>query len=221
MCLCGGVPLRRPPCLGFRLWLSLSLSVLVPVALNVALPLSAPAQWCGSSLPRPSACGAATRRVCQPHVMGEPLTSAPLGRPLNFAGGLREPAALASLPAPVQKWLRTAPPNQGPMHGGATTTGPDATYPPAICQNSGGGGGGGGGSGRGSGGGSGRESGGGPAGGRGGGPTRGPGGVLPGVRGASDGVRGGGVRVRVGVKVRVKVSPRVRVTELVEPVLVL
>ena len=30
-------------------------------------------------------------------------------------------------------------------HGGATTTGPDATYPPAICQNSGGGGGGGGG----------------------------------------------------------------------------
>ena len=24
--------------------------------------------------------------------------------------------------------------------GGATTTGPDATYPPAICQNSGGGG---------------------------------------------------------------------------------
>ena len=25
-------------------------------------------------------------------------------------------------------------------HGGATTTGPDATYPPAICQNSGGGG---------------------------------------------------------------------------------
>ena len=29
-----------------------------------------------------------------------------------------------------------------PRHGGATTTGPDATYPPAICQNSGGGGGG-------------------------------------------------------------------------------
>ena len=26
-----------------------------------------------------------------------------------------------------------------PTHGGATTTGPDATYPPAICQNSGGG----------------------------------------------------------------------------------
>ena len=26
-------------------------------------------------------------------------------------------------------------------HRGATTTGPDATYPPAICQNSGGGGG--------------------------------------------------------------------------------
>ena len=30
------------------------------------------------------------------------------------------------------------------IHGGATTTGPDATHPPAICQNSGGGGGGGG-----------------------------------------------------------------------------
>ena len=28
------------------------------------------------------------------------------------------------------------------IHGGATTTGPDATHPPAICQNSGGGGGG-------------------------------------------------------------------------------
>ena len=32
-----------------------------------------------------------------------------------------------------------------PLHGGATTTGPDATRPPAICQNSGRGGGGGGG----------------------------------------------------------------------------
>ena len=67
-------------------------------------------------------------------------------------------------------------------HGGATTTGPDATYPPAICQNSGGGGGGGGGgqsgggvwpgvgggSYQGSGGGSCRGSGGGLAGGQGG-----------------------------------------------------
>ena len=77
-------------------------------------------------------------------------------------------------------------------HGGATTTGPDATYPPAIFQNSGGGG---------------AELGGGPAGGR-GGSGWGSGGVLPGVwggvlpgvgggglagvRGASDGVMGGG-----------------------------
>ena len=92
--------------------------------------------------------------------------------------------------------------------GGATTTGPDATYPPGICQNSGGGGGGGGG-----------RVGGGPAGGRGqaggrrGGQAGGQAGGLgggggqAGVKGASDGVGGGGVRVRV--------------TELVEPVLVL
>ena len=69
--------------------------------------------------------------------------------------------------------------------GGATITGPDATYPPAICQNSGGGGavGGGGvqpgvgGSSRGSrGGGSSRGSGGSPAGGLGGGSGRGSGG---------------------------------------------
>ena len=50
-------------------------------------------------------------------------------------------------------------------HEGATTTSPDATYPPAICQNSGGGGVqpgvGGGGSSRGSGGGASRGSGGG------------------------------------------------------------
>ena len=84
-------------------------------------------------------------------------------------------------------------PNEWETHGGATTTGPDATYPPAICQNSGGGGGGGGGVWPGVGGGV--------------KPGVGGGG-LPGVRGASDGVRGGG-----GV--------RVRVTELVEPVLVL
>ena len=32
--------------------------------------------------------------------------------------------------------------NSAPYHGGATTTGPDATHPPTICQNSGGGGGG-------------------------------------------------------------------------------
>ena len=37
---------------------------------------------------------------------------------------------------PCSKWVRTL------QHGGATTTGPDATHPPAICQNSGGGGGG-------------------------------------------------------------------------------
>ena len=52
--------------------------------------------------------------------------------------------------------LRSPTPSPSPpAHGGATTTGPDATYPPAICQNSGGGGGGG-------------RVGGGPAGGRGG-----------------------------------------------------
>ena len=56
--------------------------------------------------------------------------------------------------------------------GGATTTGPDATYPPAICQNSWGGG---------------------VQPGVGGGSCRGlGGGVWLGVRGASDGVRGGG-----------------------------
>ena len=85
--------------------------------------------------------------------------------------------------------------------GGATTTGPDATQPPAICQNSGGAVGGGGSS-RGSGGGSSRGSGscqgsggGGGGQGSGGSPAKGEG--------------GGGVRVRV------------KVTELVEPVLVL
>ena len=73
-------------------------------------------------------------------------------------------------------------------HGGATTTGPDATYPPAICQNSGGGGVGGGGPAGGRGRGSCRGSGGGgvPAGGR--------GGVWPGVRGGvQPGVKGGGL----------------------------
>ena len=61
-------------------------------------------------------------------------------------------------------------------HGGATTTGPDATHPPAICQNSGGGVGGGGGS---WGGGSSRGSGGGgQAGGRGGGVGQGSGGSF-------------------------------------------
>ena len=78
-----------------------------------------------------------------------------------------------------------------PNHGGATTTGPDATYPPAICQNSGGGGGGGGGGGQSWGGVRPGVGGGGPAGSRGGvrlgvgggGPTRGLGGVLPGVGG--------------------------------------
>ena len=77
----------------------------------------------------------------------------------------------------------------GGYHGGATTTGPDATYPPAICQNSGGGGGGGGGGQ--SWGGSGRGTGGGPAGGRGGGQAGGRGG-LPGVGGGGlAGAQGG------------------------------
>ena len=51
----------------------------------------------------------------------------------------------------VNKLSFTNPPS---ATGGATTTGPDATYPPAICQNSGGqpGSGGGGVSGRGQGG---------------------------------------------------------------------
>ena len=77
-------------------------------------------------------------------------------------------------------------------HGGVITTGPDATHPPTIFQNSGGGGGGGGGGGQlggvqlgvGRGGGvppGGR--GGVPAGGRGGGLAGGHGGVQPGVRG--------------------------------------
>ena len=91
----------------------------------------------------------------------------------------------------------------GVPHGGATTTGPDATYPPAICQNSGGGGGGGGGqSWRGV-----RPGvGGGVRLGVGGGSYQGSGGVLPGVgggvwpvvRGASDGVRGGGLGLGLG-----------------------
>ena len=55
-------------------------------------------------------------------------------------------------PAPLKQqklWVcerSTAAPDAHRMSGatgGATTTGPDATYPPAICQNSGGGGGGG------------------------------------------------------------------------------
>ena len=89
-------------------------------------------------------------------------------------------------------------------HGGATTTGPDATHPPTIFQNLGGGRGswGGGGFLPGVGGGSGRGSGGGGSGkGSGGGLAGGHGGIQPGGE-------GGGVRVRA------------RVTELVEPVLV-
>ena len=93
-------------------------------------------------------------------------------------------------------------------HGGATTTGPDATYPPAICQNSRGGGGQSwGGSGRGSGGGV-------PAGGR--------GGVKPGSGGGLPGVGGGGLAgAQGGVGWGEGGGFRVRVTELVEPVLVL
>ena len=56
-------------------------------------------------------------------------------------------------------------------HRGATTTGPDATYPPAICQNSGGGGA--------------ELGGGGPAGGQGGG-------VRPGVGGGGSSRGSGG-----------------------------
>ena len=68
-------------------------------------------------------------------------------------------------------------------HGGATTTGPDATYHPAICQNSGGGEELGGGVWPGVGGGSGRES---------GGVLPGVwGGVLPGVEGGSGQGSGG------------------------------
>ena len=58
------------------------------------------------------------------------------GSPLVAGSGplVDRAVALVALPVPSD-------------HGGATTTGPDATYPPAICQNSGGGGGGGGGGG--------------------------------------------------------------------------
>ena len=129
-------------------------------------------------------------------------------------------------------------------HGGATTTGLDATHPPTIFQNSGGGGGGGGGAqlgggpagGRG-GGGSSRGVGGGgvpaggreggvPAGGRGGGvwPGVGGGGLARGHGGVQPGVRGGGclgLGLRLGLGFSPRVRVRVRVTELVEPVLVL
>ena len=64
---------------------------------------------------------------------------------------------------------------------GATTTGPDATHPPAICQNSGGGH-------------------------LGGGSSRGSGGVKPGVGGGVlPGVGGGGLaRGQGGVQPRVR-----------------
>ena len=105
------------------------------------------------------------------------------------------------------------------IHGGATTTGPDATYPQLSVKTRGGGrvGGGGvwpgvgGGVWPGVGGGVRLGVGGGSYQGSGGGSCRGSGGVWPGVRGASDGVRGR-IRVGVGVKVRVKVSRRVRVS---------
>ena len=91
-----------------------------------------------------------------------------------------------------------------PSHGGATTNGPDATTPPAICQNSGGVGGA-----------------------IGGGPARGlGGGFLPGVGGGCScrGSGGGSGRGSGGRPARVEgggVRVRVKVTELVEPVLVL
>ena len=100
------------------------------------------------------------------------------------------------------KWKSTTGGWGEPLHGGATTTGPDATHPPTIFQNSGGGQWGGGVQ-PGVGGGV-------PPGGRGGGgcSCRGSGGGLAGGHGGvQPGVKGGGVRVRV--------------TELVEPVLVL
>ena len=92
-------------------------------------------------------------------------------------------------------------------HGGATTTGPDATHPPTIFQNLGGGGGEG------------------QLGGR-GVPPGGWGGVWPGVRGGGvwQGVGGGSSRGSWGHPARGEgggVRVRARVTELVEPVLVL
>ena len=92
------------------------------------------------------------------------------------------------------------------QHGGATTTGPDATYPPAICQNSGGGGGGGrvgggpaGGRGGPAGGGSGWGSGGGPTGGL-GGSCRGSGGGLAGGQGGVGWGEGGGLGLGLGLR---------------------
>ena len=73
----------------------------------------------------------------------------------------------------LANWL-VPPGHRCPCHGGATTTGPDATYPPAICQNSGGGGGGGGGGGQ------------------------SWGGVWPGVGGGGLAGSRGGVRLGVG-----------------------
>ena len=98
-------------------------------------------------------------------------------------------------------WIFGHDPNKYRTTGGATTTGRDATYPPAICQNSGGGGSWRGGVQPGVGGWSSQGSGGGV--------------FLTGVGGGSD--RGSGRRPARGEGGGV----RVRVTELVEPVLVL
>ena len=148
------------------------------------------------------------------------LTTAGVGRPgdgllpvpLTRCIQMHTPSPCLGLPTPAPTCVRwglhlqdSFPDNGGggvnwtaprrtptPDHGGATTTGPDATYPPAICQNLAGGGrswGGGPAGGRGGGvklgvgGGSSWGSGGGPAEGRGGGLAGGQGGVQPGVRG--------------------------------------
>ena len=120
-----------------------------------------------------------------PCLLGGPKEGKSAMQPLHSRGS-PTPSAWRKSEVAIHPCLLGGP-KEGGSHGGATTTGPDATYPPAICQNSGGGGGGGrvwGGSGRGSGGGPGRGSGGGlkpgvgggPAGGRGGGSGRGSGG---------------------------------------------
>ena len=51
------------------------------------------------------------------------------------------PLVPATLPFCGSYGLHAAGEGEGSAHGGATTTGPDATHPPAICQNSGGAGG--------------------------------------------------------------------------------
>ena len=77
-----------------------------------------------------------------------PCMPGPMAHSTRFGWGSNAPnrpspralAALSTAPggAPPASAFGRAPP---PVHGGVTTTGPDATHPPAICQNSGGGGG--------------------------------------------------------------------------------